>query len=153
MANATSFDRNHILKYAPRQEREVIKEAPELVSLKTKEEINQVDSRLRYVHFPTDSAISLMDLQSSGQAVEVAGVGMEGCTAFDVRPLRLCKAINGRRAELLYRWAGRRSVLKPNISAARWFCVNPSFRLDVVSFTLWSNAWVDGCSRTNIAQG
>lgn len=76
------FERNHILKHIPSHEREIIQKSLELISLEPKEEINLVESRVRHVYFPTDSVISLMDLRSNGQAVEVAVIGVEGCTAF-----------------------------------------------------------------------
>ncbi len=37
---------------------------------------------LRFLHFPINSAISLMDLQADGRAVEVSVVGKEGCVGF-----------------------------------------------------------------------
>ncbi|HJT20209.1 MAG TPA: Crp/Fnr family transcriptional regulator [Nitrospira sp.] len=75
---------NRILAYLPDQERKILKEHLDLVTLQTKEEVNGVNSPVRYVHFPIDCAISLMDLQPEGRVVEAAVVGMEGCTGFTV---------------------------------------------------------------------
>jgi CRP-like cAMP-binding protein len=73
----------------------------EAISLKTKEKINEAGSTLRYIHFPIDSAISMMDIEQHGRIVEVAVVGMEGCTGFNVlqglsrAPCRMIVQIGG----------------------------------------------------------
>jgi hypothetical protein len=78
------IEQNGILTYLPPKERTILEEHFEVVSLQTKEELNAVNSPIRYLHFPVNSAISLMDLQPAGGIVEVAVVGMEGCTGFTV---------------------------------------------------------------------
>jgi hypothetical protein len=87
MALATDdpkIEQNGILAYLPPKERTILEEHFEMVSLQTKEELNAVNSPIRYLHFPVNSGISLMDLQPAGGTVEVAVVGMEGCTGFTV---------------------------------------------------------------------
>jgi Crp-like helix-turn-helix protein len=83
-ANTNPFEQNAILACLPSKERRILEEHLELVTLETKEELNEVNSAVRYLHFPVNSAISLMDLQPGGGVVEVAVVGMEGCTGFTV---------------------------------------------------------------------
>lgn len=78
------IEQNRILACLPSHERKVLKESLELVSLDTKEELNEVDSPVRYLHFPVGSAISLMEPKRGGGIVEAAVVGMEGCTGFTV---------------------------------------------------------------------
>jgi hypothetical protein len=62
----------------------MVKEHLELVALRHKEELNELDSPMRYLYFPLGSAISLMDVKPGGGVVEVAVVGNEGCTGFTV---------------------------------------------------------------------
>jgi CRP-like cAMP-binding protein len=78
------IEHNRILACLPSKERKILKDSFELVSLHTKEELNELDTPVRYLHFPVGSAISLMNLQSGGTVVEAAVVGMEGCTGFNV---------------------------------------------------------------------
>lgn len=78
------MEQNGILACLPPNERTILKEHFEMVSLQTKEELDAVNSIIRYVHFPVNSAISLMDHQPAGGVVEAAIVGMEGCTGFTV---------------------------------------------------------------------
>jgi hypothetical protein len=78
------LQQNRILACLPSKERKTLKEAFELVSLYTKEELNEVNTPIRYLHFPVGSAISLIDSEPGGGSVEVAVVGMEGCTGSTV---------------------------------------------------------------------
>lgn len=75
---------NRLLDSLPRQERELLQSRLEAVSMETRETLNEVGSRLGYLHFPTAGAISLMEIQSSGRTVEVAVIGREGCSGFYV---------------------------------------------------------------------
>ena len=75
---------NHLLACLPTKEIQLIKEVLEFVSLKTKDELNEVGTAVSFLHFPLDSGISLLDLQPTGRAVEVAVIGKEGCTGFTV---------------------------------------------------------------------
>jgi len=78
------MEQNGILACLPSQECKILKEALELVSLRAKDELNEVDTPQRYLHFPVGSAISLMESQPVGGVVGAAVVGMEGCTGFTV---------------------------------------------------------------------
>lgn len=78
------IEQNRILACLPAKERKTLRDYLEPVSLRSKEQLNEVDSQVRYLHFPVDSAISLMDFKSGGGVVEVAVVGKEGCTGFTV---------------------------------------------------------------------
>lgn len=80
----SEIEQNHILACLPAKERKIVREHLELVSLRQKEELNEVDSPVRHLHFPLDSAISLMDFKPGGGVVEVAVVGKEGCTGFTI---------------------------------------------------------------------
>jgi CRP-like cAMP-binding protein len=95
------FRRNRLLSSLPSRERKLLLPNLEAISLKTKEKINEAGSTLRYIHFPIDSAISMMDIEQHGRIVEVAVVGMEGCTGFNVlqglsrAPCRMIVQIGG----------------------------------------------------------
>lgn len=97
----SEIEQNHILACLPAKERKMVKEHLELVSFRQKEELNEVDSLVRHLYFPLDSAISLMDVKPGGGIVEVAVVGNEGCTGFTVAqgyrnaPCRILVQIGG----------------------------------------------------------
>jgi hypothetical protein len=74
------LERNRILACLPTKERKVLNEHLDLVSLRTKEELHELGSPVRHLHFPINCAISLMDFKRGGGIVEVAVVGNEGCT-------------------------------------------------------------------------
>jgi hypothetical protein len=78
------MEQNGILACLPSHERKILKDALELVSLRGKDEVNEVDTPIRYLHFPVGSAISLMESQPGGGVVEAAVVGMEGCAGSTV---------------------------------------------------------------------
>jgi CRP-like cAMP-binding protein len=77
-------EQNRILACLPARERKILQEDLELVSLRSREELNELDSPIRYLYFPLDCAISLMDFKPAGGVVEVAVVGKEGCIGFTV---------------------------------------------------------------------
>ena len=76
----TELERNRILACLPAKERKVLMEHLDLVSLRPKEELHELGSPLRHLHFPINCAISLMDFKRGGDIVEVAVIGKEGCT-------------------------------------------------------------------------
>jgi CRP-like cAMP-binding protein len=78
------IEQNHILACLPSKEHKILKEHLDLVSLRSREELNEVDTPIRHLYFPLDSAISFMDFKPAGGVVEVAVVGKEGCTGFTV---------------------------------------------------------------------
>jgi len=78
------MEQNRILACLPSREHKILNDALELVSLRAKDELNEVDTPVRYLHFPVGSAISLMESHPGGGLVEAAVVGMEGCAGFTV---------------------------------------------------------------------
>jgi hypothetical protein len=96
------IEENRILACLPSKERKILKESFEVVSLHTKEELNEVDTPVRYLHFPVGSSISFLNSQSGGGVVEAAAVGMEGCSGFEVvqgymiAPCRVIVQVGGR---------------------------------------------------------
>lgn len=73
---------NKLLTNLPRREEQLLRGHLELVSLETKEHINEIGSALAAIHFPLNAAISLMEVQHTGRSVEVAVIGKEGGTNF-----------------------------------------------------------------------
>ena len=87
---------NRILACLPIKERKLLTEHLDLVSLRPKEELHEVGLPVRHLHFPLDSALSLMDITPGGDIVEVAAVGREGCTgspAMQGERNALCKVL------------------------------------------------------------
>lgn len=70
---------NALLRHLPDREFKHVEAHLKCIPLKVKEELNVVGGAIRFLHFPVDAVISLMDLQPSGRTVEVAVVGKEGC--------------------------------------------------------------------------
>ncbi|MBX3303734.1 MAG: Crp/Fnr family transcriptional regulator [Nitrospira sp.] len=70
---------NQLLKSLPVVEKQELEPHLELVKLRTRQELNYIGSTLRYLYFPLQSAISVMDMHQGGRVIEVAVVGREGC--------------------------------------------------------------------------
>jgi Crp-like helix-turn-helix domain len=98
---AVNLEDNQLLAYLPPQELDTLRPHCKVISLETREEINQVGTRVIHIHFPITAAISLMEMQASGTTVEVAVVGKEGCAGshvldgLDVSPCRTIVQIGG----------------------------------------------------------
>jgi hypothetical protein len=73
------FEQNQILTRLPAAEKQALESGMKLVTLHTKQELNLVGSPLRYLYFPLEAALSVMDMEPSGRVLEVAVVGKEGC--------------------------------------------------------------------------
>ena len=69
---------NLLLGQLPPREQKRLQSHLELVSVEARQELGGVGSNLRYICFPLDCAISLLDHQSSGRSVEIAVIGKEG---------------------------------------------------------------------------
>ncbi|MCS6302170.1 MAG: Crp/Fnr family transcriptional regulator [Nitrospira sp.] len=80
----SEFDRHQLLTMLPVAEKQALSPHVKLIMLSTKEELNPVDSPLRYLYFPLGAAISVMEMERSGRVLEVAVVGKEGCFCPDV---------------------------------------------------------------------
>jgi CRP-like cAMP-binding protein len=83
-ANAIDIVSNVILSCLPQDERRLLDNRLRLVSLKVKQQLNDMDTSIRQLHFPIDCAISLLNTQDDGRLVEVAVIGKEGCTGYDI---------------------------------------------------------------------
>jgi hypothetical protein len=107
VANVTD---NLILANLPPKEQKKLQTHLELVSVKTRQELDQVGSDLHYICFPIDCAISLMEHQSNGQTVEIAVIGKEGSTGFNAAqglttsPCRTIVQVGGSMYRLGARW-------------------------------------------------
>ena len=73
---------NLLLGQLPPREQKQLQTHLELVSVEARQELDEVGSDVRYICFPLDCAISLMDHQPDGQSVEIAVIGKEGSTGF-----------------------------------------------------------------------
>ena len=101
---------NFILADLPPNEQKQLESHLELVSVEARQELDEVGSDLRYICFPVDCAISLMDHQPSGQSVEIAVIGKEGSTGFNAAqglttsPCRTIVQVGGSMYRLGVRW-------------------------------------------------
>ena len=101
---------NLLLGHLPPQEQKQLQTHLELVSVEARQELDEVGSNLRYICFPLDCAISLMDHQPSGQTVEIAVIGKEGSTGFNAAqglttsPCRTIVQVGGSMYRLGVRW-------------------------------------------------
>jgi CRP-like cAMP-binding protein len=80
------YEQNYMLGHLPSSEMETLRPHIQRIDLEIKQHLNDPGTRIRHIYFPIDCAISLMNLQSNGQTVEVAVVGREGCTGFNIMP-------------------------------------------------------------------
>ena len=102
--------RNSLLGHLPPREQKQLETHLELVSVEPRQELDDVGGDLRYVCFPVDCAISLMDHQPNGQTVEIAVIGKEGSTGFHVAqglttsPCRTIVQVGGSMYRLGTRW-------------------------------------------------
>lgn len=101
---------NLVLGHLPPREQKQLQTHLELVSVQPRQELDEVGANLRYICFPLDCAISLMDRQPSGQSVEIAVIGMEGSTGFNAAqglttsPCRTIVQVGGLMYRLGVRW-------------------------------------------------
>ena len=101
---------NFLLGQLPPREQKRLQSHLELVSVEARQELGGVGSNLRYVCFPLDCAISLLDHQSSGRSVEIAVIGKEGSTGFHAAqglttsPCRTIVQMGGSMYRLGVRW-------------------------------------------------
>lgn len=101
---------NLLLALLPPQEQNQLKTHLELVSVEARQELDGVGTDVRYLCFPLDCAISLMDHQPSGQSVEIAVIGKEGSTGFNAAqglttsPCRTIVQVGGSMYRLGVRW-------------------------------------------------
>ncbi|HKT36227.1 MAG TPA: helix-turn-helix domain-containing protein [Nitrospira sp.] len=111
MNNKRSFPAgNLLLGHLPPREHKQLQTHLELVSVESRQELEEVGGDLRYVCFPIDCAISLMDHQANGQTVEIAVIGKEGSTGFNAAqgltssPCRTIVQVGGSMYRLGARW-------------------------------------------------
>ena len=98
---AVNLEDNQLLAHLPRQELDSLQPHFKVITLETREEINQVGTPVIHIHFPITAAISLMEMQAAGTTVEVAVVGKEGYVGshvldgLNVSPCRTIVQIGG----------------------------------------------------------
>lgn len=96
------FHENTILAHLPKSEQECLKPFVDEVHLTTRQALTEAEQPVRYLHFPIESAISLLDTRPSGRMIEVAVIGKEGASGcsmalgIQVAPAREMVQIGGR---------------------------------------------------------
>jgi CRP-like cAMP-binding protein len=79
-----SPDQNHLLASLPQATRERLFPCLEPVTLELGDILYESGDRLPYVHFPTDSIVSLMYVMEDGASAEISVVGNEGVVGIAV---------------------------------------------------------------------
>jgi Crp-like helix-turn-helix protein len=79
-AATEAFSRNRILVGLPAGERHTIEPLVELTSLNLGDTIDRPGEPVHDLHFPIDSAISMMDMKDPAHTLDVALIGPEGCS-------------------------------------------------------------------------
>ena len=150
---------NLILANLPLNEQKKLRTHLELVSVETRQELDSVGGGLRYICFPVDCAISLMEHQPGGQRVEVAVIGKEGSTGFNAAqglttsPCRTIVQVGGSMYRLGVKWLNDSVPFLVN-TLIRFGAV--IFRHSVISVGCsssipWTSGWAVGSSPTNTA--
>jgi CRP-like cAMP-binding protein len=81
---SASVAKNRLLQILPRQHRQDLLDACEVVKLKCADVLREPGQRIRHVYFPADSCISLIAPTSAGAGLEVAVIGDEGALGISV---------------------------------------------------------------------
>jgi hypothetical protein len=98
---AVNLEDNHLLAHLPRHELDTLRPHLDVISLDTREEINQIGTQIVDIIFPITVTISLMDMQVSGTTVAAAIIGKEGCAGsyllegLNISPCRTIVQIGG----------------------------------------------------------
>jgi hypothetical protein len=98
---AVNLEDNHLLAHLPRQELDALRPHLDVISLDTREEINQIGTPIVDIIFPITVAISLTVMQVSGMTVGAAIIGKEGCAGsyllegLNISPCRTIVQIGG----------------------------------------------------------
>ncbi len=75
---------NRILASLPQAERGLILSLCDEVGLRLGDAIDEVGEPVRYLYFPLDAAISVMDVRNEQHILEVMVIGKEGCSGSSV---------------------------------------------------------------------
>lgn len=78
------LEHNQLLAWLPTAEKQELARQLQPILLRAKQELNSIGSPIRYLYFPLDAAISVMEMQTGGRLIEVAVVGKEGCSCPSV---------------------------------------------------------------------
>jgi hypothetical protein len=84
LAVSDALARNRILAGLPMAERNIVEAVVDVRHVHLGEVIDQTGEAVRYLHFPVDAALSLMDVKDSTHTLDVALVGAEGCSGASV---------------------------------------------------------------------
>jgi CRP-like cAMP-binding protein len=75
---------NHLLAALPAADFERLRPDLEIVSLPLGTSIYEADAHIRYLYFPTDGIISLLQVMANGSSGEIAVVGNEGVVGISL---------------------------------------------------------------------
>jgi CRP-like cAMP-binding protein len=98
---AVNLKDNRLLAHLPRHELDTLRPHLDVITLDTREEINQLGTPIVHMIFPITVAISLTVMQESGTTVTAAIIGKEGCAGsylldgLNISPCRTIVHIGG----------------------------------------------------------
>jgi len=84
MPAADSFCKNRILAGLPIPERTTIEQFAESSHVHLGDVLDRPGETVRYLYFPLDAAISMMDVKDSAHSLDVALIGTEGCSGTSI---------------------------------------------------------------------
>lgn len=83
-AVSDALSRNRILSALPSAERKIIEQHIEVFQVHLGDVLDHPGEIVRYLYFPVDAAISMMDVKDSSHTLDVALIGAEGCSGASV---------------------------------------------------------------------
>jgi CRP-like cAMP-binding protein len=84
LAVSEALARNRILHGLPAHERNIVQQHLEVTQVHLGEILDRPGEAIRYLYFPVDAALSLMDIKDSSHTLDVALIGPEGCSGASV---------------------------------------------------------------------
>jgi hypothetical protein len=75
---------NRILAGLPTRERQYVEPHVEVTQVHLGDVIDRAGEAVRYLHFPVDAALSMMDLKDRTHTLDVALIGPEGCSGASI---------------------------------------------------------------------
>jgi hypothetical protein len=79
-----ALGRNRILAGLPVKERQCVEPYVDVTTVHLGDVIDRPGEAIRYLHFPVDAAVSMMDLKDRTHTLDVALIGPEGCSGASV---------------------------------------------------------------------
>lgn len=119
---SANLEDNQLLAQLPQQELDILRPHLNVISLDTREQINEIGTPIVHIVFPISVTIGLMDMHITGTTVAAAIIGKEGCAGsylldgLNISPARTIVQIGGIALRIT---ASRLRALLPQIPVFR----------------------------------